>query len=242
MSSRRRPGRTDGHCASVSDGYTEGMGRTSDARQRLMDAANSLICEYSYGAATIGAICERAAVEQGTFYYFFESKSDLAVAAIDAWWLRRGRVIEKIFSVDVPPVERLRQYLDFITEVQLDAYSTSGQVLGCPLFTLGAEICLRDERVHARIMEFLGKIIHVFTSAIAEAQVAGEIPPGDPKLLARVLLGGYQGILTLARIEHDPDRLRHLTHDALAAIGLREVERFHQAGAPSRAVVLAARS
>jgi TetR/AcrR family transcriptional repressor of nem operon len=215
------------------------MGRTSDARQRLMDAANSLICEYSYGAVTIDAICDRAAVKKGSFYYFFESKSDLAVAAIDAWWLRRGRVIEKIFSVDVRPVERLRHYLDFIIEVQLDAYSTSGQVLGCPLFTLGAEICLQDERLHARIMEFLGEIIRVFTGAIAEAQAAGEIPPGDPKLLARVLLSVYEGILTLARIEHDPERVRYLTRDALAAIGVRDADRSFHAGAPPRAVVLA---
>ena len=29
------------------------MGRTSDARQRLMEAATSLICEYSYGTVTV---------------------------------------------------------------------------------------------------------------------------------------------------------------------------------------------
>src|ERR1700761_8870517 len=73
------------------------MGRTSDARQRLIDAANDLIWEYSYGAITIDAICERAAVKKGSFYYFFESKSDLAVTAIDAWWRGREQVIDKIF-------------------------------------------------------------------------------------------------------------------------------------------------
>jgi len=199
------------------------MGRTSDARQRLMDAANSLICEYSYGAVTIDAICERAAVKKGSFYYFFESKSDLAVAAIDAWWHTRVKVIEKIFSSSIPPDERLLTYLDFVPEVQLNAYSRSGQVLGCPLFTLGAEICLQDGRIHARIMEFLGEVLEIFARTIAEAQESGAIPRGDPKVIARVLLSVYEGILTLARIEHDPERVRHMTQDALSAIGVRDV-------------------
>jgi TetR/AcrR family transcriptional regulator, transcriptional repressor for nem operon len=214
------------------------MGRTSDARQRLMDAANSLICEYSYGAVTIDAICERAAVKKGSFYYFFDSKSDLAVAAIDAWWHTRERVIEKIFAAEGPAVERLRRYLDFVTEVQLNAYSTSGQVLGCPLFTLGAEICLQDERIRARIMEFLGAVLDVFARTIAEAQRAGDLPAGDPRTIARTLLSVYEGILTLARIEHDPERVRHLTHDALTAVGVREASQPALAGAPPEGVVL----
>ena len=58
--------------------------------------------------------------------------------------------------------------------MQLNAYSTSGQVLGCPLFTLGAEICLQDERIlHARILEFLSAVdSRSSPSAIAEAQAA----------------------------------------------------------------------
>jgi TetR/AcrR family transcriptional repressor of nem operon len=77
------------------------MGRTSDARQRLMDAAYALICEYSYGAVTIDAICERAQVKKGSFYYFFESKSDLAVTTINAWWSEREVVIERFFQSDI---------------------------------------------------------------------------------------------------------------------------------------------
>jgi TetR/AcrR family transcriptional repressor of nem operon len=196
------------------------MGRTSDARQRLMDAAYHLVCEYSYGAVTIDAICERAAVKKGSFYYFFESKSDLAVAAIDAWWHGREKVIEKIFRSETPPVDRLQNYLDFITEIQLNAYAKSGQVLGCPLFTFGAEICVQDERIRARIVEFLTAVLTVFTKAIAEAQAAGELPPGEPETIARTLLSAYEGILTLARIEHSPERVRHLSRDALAAIGI----------------------
>src|SRR5262249_2566506 len=57
-----------------------GMGRVSDARQRLMDAVCELIWAGSYGSTTIDQICEKAGVKKGSFYHFFDSKADLAVA------------------------------------------------------------------------------------------------------------------------------------------------------------------
>jgi TetR/AcrR family transcriptional repressor of nem operon len=198
------------------------MGRTSDARQRLMDAAYALICEYSYGAVTIDAICERAQVKKGSFYYFFESKSDLAVTTINAWWSEREVVIERFFQSDIPPIERLRSYLDFVTDLQLSTYKTNGQILGCPLFTLGAEICTQDKRLCARIHEFLISVIATFTRAIADAQALGEIPGNNPEAKARAFFSMYEGILTLARIENSSESLQHLTQDVLEAIGVSD--------------------
>src|ERR1700744_5234043 len=98
------------------------MGRTSDSRQRLMDAAHELIWNYSYGAVTIDAICERAGVKKGSFYYFFDSKSDLAIAAIEAWWDIRHALIRELFRAEVPPLERIRRYLDFVAQRQLSSF------------------------------------------------------------------------------------------------------------------------
>src|SRR5277367_3993264 len=102
------------------------MGRTSDSQQRLMDAAHELIWGYSYGAVTIEAICEKAGVKKGSFYYFFDSKSDLAMAAIDAWWVERKALAMEMFAPEVPPLERICRYLDYSSEIQINAYKESG--------------------------------------------------------------------------------------------------------------------
>lgn len=198
------------------------MGRTSDARQRLMDAAYALICEHGYGAVTIDAICERAHVKKGSFYYFFESKSDLATATINAWWREREVLLRQLFHSEFSPVERLRNYLDFVTERQLEAYRVSGQILGCPLFTLGAEICTQDKRLHARIHEFLITIMSIFTRTIAEGQSLGEIPGLDPAAKARIFFTTYEGMLTLARIENNPELVENLACSVLEVIGVEE--------------------
>jgi len=197
------------------------MGRTSDARQRLMEAAYGLIWEYSYGAVTIDAICDRAGVKKGSFYYFFDSKSELAVAAIDAWWVERHALIAEMFRREVPPLERLRSYFSFITKRQIECYEASGQVLGCPLFTLGAEICTQDELIRSRIHEMINTFARYFEEAMSDGQAAGEIEGKNPVLKARSLMAFYEGVLTRARIENDVESIRNLASDVFELIGAR---------------------
>ncbi|HEX4140306.1 MAG TPA: TetR family transcriptional regulator [Candidatus Methylacidiphilales bacterium] len=186
-----------------------------------MDAAHALIWSYSYGAVTIEAICERARVKKGSFYYFFDSKADLAVASINAWWDERRRLVGEMFRPEVPPLERISRYIDFVVERQLQVYEESGQVLGCPLFTLGSEISTQDERLRSLVQEIMQTGACLFESAIRDAQAAGDIGNADPALKARQLWGFYEGTLTRARIENNPALLRNLCPDALALIGSR---------------------
>src|SRR5690349_11232960 len=89
------------------------MGRVSDARERLMDAVGELIWTGSYGSTTIDQICERAGVKKGSFYYFFDSKGDLAAVALDSYWKNRRTELDALFSPTIPPLERLRKYCEF---------------------------------------------------------------------------------------------------------------------------------
>jgi TetR/AcrR family transcriptional repressor of nem operon len=195
------------------------MGRTSDARQRLIDAANDLIWEYSYGSITIDAICERAAVKKGSFYYFFDSKLELAVVAVTAWWTERHALLERIFKQDIPPLDRIREYLDFVARRQLSVHEETGQVLGCPIYGLGAEISTQDERLRLLVVDILRHFTDYLTEAIREAQALGHVTPGDPGKKAQWLNRYYAGVLTQARIENSPEPIRTLCADGLELIG-----------------------
>lgn len=186
-----------------------------------MDAAHDLIWSYSYGSVTIEAICDRAKVKKGSFYYFFDSKSDLAVAAITAWWDERCKTAQEIFRPENPPLERLRQYLDFVVNHQLQAYEETGQVLGCPIFTLGSEICTQDDQLRALVQDILTMAARLFENTVRDAQACGDASAGDPELKARLLWAFYEGTLTRARIENNPELLRSLVADAMELIGAR---------------------
>src|SRR2546425_3449083 len=111
------------------------MGRVSDAKQRLMEAVRDLIWAGSYGSTTIDQICDKAKVKKGSFYYFFDSKADLALTALEEDWQKRRLDLDSIFSPTVPPLERLRRYCEYGYRLQAEMKAKCGYVLGCPLFS-----------------------------------------------------------------------------------------------------------
>ena len=129
------------------------MGRVSDAKQRLMDAVLDLIWSGSYGSTTIDDICEKAGVKKGSFYYFFDSKAELAAEAIEDNWKDRRAELDRIFSATVPPLERLKQYCDFTYKIQREIKLKYGHVLGCPQVSLGCEICTQEDALQKKSRE-----------------------------------------------------------------------------------------
>lgn len=184
------------------------MGRTSNANERLMDAALSLMWEESYGAVTIDDICKRADVRKGSFYYFFSSKCDLAGKALDRMWTGQRAKLDSIFSASVPPVERIRARCNAAHEFQVEMKAKYGRVLGCPLCSLGAEICHCDEALSKKVREILEHKTHYWESAIRDAQREGLMPEGDPKVKARCAMAFFEGMIAQARLYNDIERLK----------------------------------
>lgn len=201
------------------------MGRSSDAKVRLMEAVTELIWHGSYGSTTIDQICEKAGVKKGSFYYFFDSKSDLAAAALDANWRDKKPEMDALFSPVIPPLERLRRFCQRGYENQVELKCHCGCVLGCPLFTLGAEVCNQEEALHKKIKEILRQYHTYIESAIRDAHAQGLIQAPDPAAKARMLFAYSEGLMTQARILNDAEVLREMADGVMGILGARVGER-----------------
>lgn len=200
------------------------MGRTSDANERLMDAALDLIWEESYGAITIDDICKRADVKKGSFYYFFSSKSELAVAALERMWQEVSKPkMDAMFSPSVEPLTRIRTYLSTMYDFQAEIKQKHGKVLGCPVMSVGSETCTGDDAVIVanKIRELFTRKRRYYESAIRDALAEGLIEPGDAAEKAGAVAGLIEGILTQARILNDPEVLRALPDLAMRILGAK---------------------
>ncbi len=200
------------------------MGRVSDAKERLMDAVRELIWVGSYGSTTIDQICAKADVKKGSFYYFFDSKADLAVTAIDAEWQKRRAELDSIFSPTVPPLDRLRKYCEYGYGFQAEIKAQFGCVLGCPLFSLGAEVSTQQDRLQKKIQEILEYKRRYLESAIRDAHAAGLIHAPDAAAKSRMLHAYYHGVLTEARIQNDLGILRDAERGTHELLGVRAPE------------------
>jgi TetR/AcrR family transcriptional repressor of nem operon len=200
------------------------MGRVSDAKERLMCAILELIWTGSYGSTTIDQICDKAGVKKGSFYYFFDSKAELAVAALNEEWARRRVEFDAIFSPTVPPLERLKKYCEYGYKFQSDIRCKCGSVLGCPLFSLGSEVCTQEDKLQKKIQGILDQKRKYLESAIRDAHAAGLIVAPDATQKAKVLFAYYQGLVTQARIENSLDVLKDAMRGTYEILGVEQTE------------------
>lgn len=198
------------------------MGRTSDANERLMDAALDLMWEESYGTVTIDDICRRADVKKGSFYYFFSSKSELAVAALEKLWLQKLKPgMDESFSPSVEPLARLTHYLESIYQRQIRTKEAHGKVLGCPIFSVGSETSTHQAEINAKIRELLTRKRRYYESAIRDALAEGAIEPCVPAEKATALAALIEGTVCQCRIMNDPEAARSLVETGLRLIGAK---------------------
>jgi TetR/AcrR family transcriptional repressor of nem operon len=200
------------------------MKRESDTRQRLLDTAIQLIWEQSYGAVSVDDICERAGAQKGSFYHFFRSKSDLAAAALEAHWEKLRPDLDRIFSSQTPPLERLAGYCDFVYERQRQKLQEFGRVCGCPFASLGSELSTQDENVRQKSQQILERRFRYFAGALRDAVREGLIPEQDCVAKARDLYGCVIGVLFEAKIENNLEVIRHLKPTIWRLIGATEKE------------------
>jgi TetR/AcrR family transcriptional repressor of nem operon len=198
------------------------MGRVSDAKQRLMDAVSELIWTGSYGSTTIDHICDKAGVKKGSFYYFFDSKADLAEAAIEEEWQQRRHDLDAIFSPTIPPLERLRRHCEYGYKLQEEIQAKCGCVLGCPLFSLGAEVSTQENRLQKKIQGILDYKLKYLESCIRDAHAAGLIHAPDAAAKARTLFAYYQGLLTEARIRNSLEMLKDAVQGTFELLGVKK--------------------
>jgi len=207
------------------------MGRTSNADDRLKDAAKELMWEESYGAVTIDDICRRAEVKKGSFYYFFKSKADLAVAALERLWSQDWKPnLDACFSPSVDPLVRLTNYFESVYRAQVEVKQKYGKVLGCAVCTVGSEVSTQEVDVSATIRNIFVRKMRYYESAIRDALAQGEIEPCDPAQKALALFGLLEGLITQARIMNDTEILRNLP---AMALGILQVKAKQPAASPA---------
>ena len=198
------------------------MGRTSDAKEKLLDVAFQLIWDSSYGSVSVDQICERAKVNKGSFYHFYGSKADLAVAAYEDHWRQKQPNMDRIFSAQIPPLDRISGWCKYVYEGQKQKAAQFGRVCGCPYGSIGTEVATQDEKIRAKAEEILGRSMRYVENAIADAKREGSVEPGvDPKRSAEKILSLVMGSMIQAKIQNDVEVLRDLEPTVMAIIGAK---------------------
>lgn len=187
------------------------MGRSSDARERLVRTAARLFLARSYQAVGVDELCAAADVRKGSFYHFFRAKADLAKAVIDlhaeVLWTRLDDAGDKGDNGDEgdeddrgDAVARLHAMADAIGEIQAGFERRFGSVVGCPFGNLTAELATTDDALRAHLAAVFAEWERRLATLCRAAAAQRTLRPGvDPDLLARILTAQFQGMILLAK-------------------------------------------
>src|SRR5277367_2409610 len=174
------------------------MGRPSDAKEKLLQVAFDLIWNQSYGSVSVDQICERARVNKGSFYHFFPSKADLAAEAYEEHWREKQPELDRIFSPQIPPLERLQLWCGHIYNRQKLKSEKYGHVCGCPYATLGTELATQDEKIRVKTEQLVDRTLKYVESALTDAKHHGLIFIHDPHTTAKRVYSMVLGTLLFA--------------------------------------------
>jgi TetR/AcrR family transcriptional regulator, transcriptional repressor for nem operon len=199
------------------------MKKTCETKAKLLQVGFDLIWDSSYGSVSVDDICTRAGINKGSFYHFFPSKADLVVEAYEENWKEKRPNMDRIFSSQVPPLERIHQWCQYIYEVQKEKAGKYGHVCGCPFASVGSEIATLDEKIRSKSEYLMNTSRKYVESAIADAIREGSVTVKDPVATSLTLQSLLLGMLVEARVQNDLKVLDNMESTILDFIGAKAV-------------------
>lgn len=191
------------------------MGKRSDGRKRLLEAATRLVWENGYESVSVDQICTSTGMNKGSFYYFFRTKEALMLEVMgENLRTQEEHLREHVFADDIAPLDRLDRLADYIVDRQKQKHDETGHICGCPFGNLGVEVGTRHENVRVAGTRWNDLIISLLTETLHEAMENGDLPRDlDAEGAARCLYTHIQGSLAVAKSYNSTEYLHEQLHN-----------------------------
>src|SRR4030095_2322609 len=124
-------------------------------KQKLLAEGLKVVHERGYVAAGVRDIVAAAGVPQGSFTNHFASKEAFGLEVLDLYYARVQDVVLKTLRNDeLPPLKRLRDYIDVV----LTQAAKGGAKRGCVFGNFSAEATEGNEVIRKRLVEILDEL------------------------------------------------------------------------------------
>jgi len=139
----------------------------------LLEKGMELLWSKGYNATSVNDIVKLAGIPKGSFYFYFDSKEDFTVKAIDKYFTMMFTPAQEILqNKSVSPKQRLLDFHEYRASVLKDEM---GCKMGCMACNLGSEMAEHNEKIRNAILVKEQFVLELITEVIQEAQDYGEI-------------------------------------------------------------------
>jgi TetR/AcrR family transcriptional regulator, transcriptional repressor for nem operon len=186
------------------------MARGDLTREKILQAAGALFHEFGYNGTSVQDIVRKAGVPKGSFYNYFKSKEELAIAASDVFYPYALAFLD--LQNTSSPVTRLRKYFQLtLKEMQRYEY-----VRGCLVGNFASEITNATPALKKRVTEHLDEATRRIAVVISQAQEMGEMDPEVSTMdLSRFILNSLYGAIFRSKTDRTERPMKLLQKFAL---------------------------
>ncbi|HEX3947485.1 MAG TPA: TetR/AcrR family transcriptional regulator [Acidimicrobiales bacterium] len=193
-------------------------------RARLIECAYRLIDQRGYDATSLTDITEAADVSARTFYLYFDSKADVALAGFFEW-IDALMAAMAARPMDEPPDRMLAESMRQLFEAGYTSGNMIDDAKGRPMIPVVHALLLAEDSpevaggVYRTMMRATDRFSALFADRLG-------YPPGtvEPELLAAGIVGAFVGsqraFAALAGAGRNPGPIDQLTADCYARFGV----------------------
>lgn len=174
-----------------------------ETRERIVDAAASLIGERGVEGASLDRILAMAGASKSQLYHYFSDKDDLVRAVI------ASQLVDTLAG-QMPLLGKLdswaaiRRWFDLLVSKN-EAYGFHG----CPIGTLADELSDRDELARVDLADCFHIWQRYLVEGLQRMRSRGDlVRNADPQRLATAVFASIQGGLLLSKTQKDTEPLR----------------------------------
>ena len=180
------------------------------SKDDIVQVGLDIILSKGFNATGVEAILKQANVPKGSFYNFFSSKEEFALAIIDKFVADRGELFLLIFNdQSLPPLERIKK--SFTTLIAL--FDSNNCTNGCLIGNLSLEMSDQFEKVRQRLDLAFHSWTKFLTRLLLQAQEKKTIPPDiDPEMLAENLISSFEGALLRSKVKKSSEPLKNFIY------------------------------
>lgn len=189
--------------------------RRTDTATRILDVAERLAQTRGFNGFSYADIAAELGLTKASLHYHFPGKAELGEALIDRYASRFARALAVLGEQGNDPREALAEY------VELYAAVLRGDRM-CLCGMLAAEYETLPAPMQAAVIRFFDASEVWLESVLGRGRDEGALMfPGSAREEARLLLGGLEGAMLVARPYGDMARFRVVADRLIAPLLLR---------------------
>jgi len=188
------------------------MGRTSEAKEKLINSAINLIGQKSYTSVGVQELCDHAGVKKGSFYHFFDSKKELTIISLGKMWeCYKENCLMPLVQSDLSLEEKFNSLLNTSYEMSVSSKECCGCLTGCPFGNLALELSTQEEDIRLVIEDIFRDWISSLEEILKKSVQRGELPENvNIHATAQSIVAYIEGLALISKTFNDPEIVKNL--------------------------------